>query len=207
MSFYKSKNLNVKWRAFGFGNLVIPALAASFVTQLSISKTCDICECGDLCPPLFSFAPITRPWQLRKMRVNPSKLVGDIEWPGAGLWHLCSLKPDNLIWRQRFSKLSHGSVVSQCLGLFIPPPFFFLLALMVSVDWGRGRGGCRESSKPDQHQQTKKWLLGINESVVSSGWDWMFHDGLLVLKGTISHNICRGHNIPLASHSAGMSLH
>lgn len=45
------------------------------------------------------------------MPVNPKKLACDIEWPGAGLRHLWSLEPDNLIWGGGGgSKLSHGSV-------------------------------------------------------------------------------------------------
>jgi len=189
--------------------------AASFQTRLRISKT-DVCECGEvtsvlLCIPLYSFAPITPPWQLRKMRINPWKLVGDTEWPGAALCHLCSLKPDNLIWRRRFLKLSHGSVVSQSLGLSLlpPPPSPPSFALMVSVDgWGGGWGDW-ENSQTCPTLTNKEITAGNKAESSSSGWcllwDWMLHGGLLLLKETISHNMCCGYNIPLTSSGAGMS--
>lgn len=88
--------------------------------------------------------------------------------------------------------------------------FFFPWWSVCVCVWGVGLVGVEKAAEPDQHQQTKKLLLGINECGPSGSllrWDWMFHDGLLVLKETISHSICCGHNIPLASPGAGMSLH
>lgn len=38
-------------------------------------------------------------------------------------------------------------------------------------------------------------------------WGRMFDNGLLKLKETISHNMCRERNSSLTSHGAGMSLH
>lgn len=96
-----------------------------------------ICAPDDLCTLLFSFTPITCLWQLRKMHVNPSKLLCDTRRPRAPLWPRRPFKLDNLIWKPSFSKLSHGSVVSQWLGLFIP--FFSWCFVCVCV-------GCREGS-------------------------------------------------------------
>lgn len=46
-------------------------------------------------------------------------------------------------------------------------PFFFF-SLTVCVDGGGG-GFRKRRAKPDQHQQTKESLLGINEIVVPVG--------------------------------------
>lgn len=164
--------------------------SASSITQLSISKALDIWSAMTsvllciLLPP----SHVLDNWE--KCTLTPPKLLGDIEWPGAGLRHLCSLKPDNLIWRRRLSKLSHGSVVSQC-------PFhwpFSFFSLMVSVD-GEGE---------------KAWPTPTNKEV-PAGNKWGFGHlrtecfSMRLLKETISLYICCAHNNSLSSHSAGMS--
>lgn len=140
MCFYWKPHSDLKWIAHRFGGIF-----CCFYNTIKYFK--DSWAVWVWWPQYF--APITSPWQLSKMRINPSELVSDIEWPGAGLWHLCSLKPDYLIWTQRLSKLSHGSAVRDCLGLFI------LFALTVSVDEGR-----RKQQEPDKHQQTEEVIAG-----------------------------------------------
>lgn len=54
MFFHKTLKLN-KGLVVVFENLLIPS--SSFRTQLKHFKDSDICEFGDLCPPLYSFAP------------------------------------------------------------------------------------------------------------------------------------------------------
>lgn len=162
-SFYNNNIMITSFRIWTFGN--------SNHLYKRLPQTTDefqsvyICAPDDLCTPLFSFTPITRLWQLRKMHVNLSKLFCDTGRPGAPLWPHRPFKPDNLIWKASFSKLSHGSVASQWLGLFIPSFPWWFVCVCACVCWV-----LRRHHKPDQCQQTKKSQLGINEGLVSVRW-------------------------------------
>ena len=124
----------------GFRESVFPAF---FFFTIKHSKDLSIfCERGDLWTPLYSFAPFTIPWQLRKMCINPSKLAGDFEWPGAGLWHLRSLKPDKSDLKAETFKAE--SVVSEAPWSFHP----------LCLD-----GFC-EMRQPDKDQQIKEVTAG-----------------------------------------------
>lgn len=127
------------------------------------------------------------------MRVNPSKLAGDTEWPGAGLWHFLLLEAGQFDLKAENFK-AESWISGQPVDWPFHPPFFFFSFLFRLDGLGGRRRGLRKQPKTETNtNKQRKSLLGMNESVAE--------------RKTISSNICCGHNIQLTSRGAGMSLH
>lgn len=131
-----------KRRIWTFGNFNHLHKRPSRTTD-EFQRVC-ICAPDDLCTPLFSFTPITHLWQLRKKcALTPlSCSVTPTAAPPA-------LQGGQFDLKGEFSKLSHGSVVSPWLGLFIL--FFLLDDLCVYVGCWEGNTNLTNIHKQRSH--------------------------------------------------------
>lgn len=156
---YKIKKLNVKWlkvwwvhqlQLLSWPNLVFQRLVIFVSVVTSVL----------LCFPLPS-SHVLDNWE--KCALTPQSWSVTLSGPGQDCG--TSAPWSRTIWFE--GRLKAESWIS---GQPVAWPFhpFFFFSLTVCVDGGGG-GFRKRRAKPDQHQQTKESLLGINEIVVPVG--------------------------------------